>query len=325
MCHTAAIRKIIELGARPSIVPWLCSFLTDRQYSVRFKGTQSSWQPVEAGVPQGTRLGPILFLALIDDVMRDQPTTHWKYVDDMSIAISHNPRDQSGADQLRHALLALENWCRENYVKLNAKKCVTFQVSFNRAIVPQAEIRLSDENLEQVNETKILGVIVQDNLKWGAHVENIVSRASSRLFMLRTLKAFSCPIEDLVTVFTGFIRPVLEYACPVWHSSLTQSQNNSIENIQKRALRIILSSRYCSYENALSTTNLQTLSSRREQLCLSFARKTFKTDTGEWFTPVVQTRNLRNHRVCVEPKSKTNRYKNSPIPFFASLLNKNGY
>ncbi|XP_063953926.1 uncharacterized protein LOC135153732 [Lytechinus pictus] len=228
-------------------------------------------------------------------------------------------------DTLLNALSYLENRCEDNYVKLNAKKCVTFEVSFSKTTRSQPDIELCQETVQQVNDTKILGITIQDTLKWDKHVDAIVSRANRRLFMLRSLKPFSCPPEDMILVFTGFIRPVLEYACQVWHSSLTQQQAKTIEGVQKRALRIILSNQYISYQNALSVTDLQTLSERRVQLCLSFARSAFKLNAVHgWFAPAEQRRELRKQRVCVEPRSRTTRMKNSPVPFFHRLLNEYG-
>ena len=143
------------------------------------------------------------------------------------------------------------------------------------------------------------------------------------MFMLRTLKTFKIGINDLLTVYSSFIRPLLEYACPVWHSALTQSQTNQIERVQKRSLRIILSYNYLSYSQALEITGLQSLHERRQYLCLEFARKVFKSSTpNQWFLPANPTRCLRNNRLCLEPKSKTDRYRNSPIPYLTRLLNK---
>ena len=279
---------------------------------------------MRAGVPQGTLLGPLIFLALIDDALRDQRVKRWKYVDDMSIADNYKLPGHT-SDDLLDSLATLESWCTDNYVKLNPKKCSVLQVSFSKAPVPDPDISLCGQKLNLVKHTKILGVIVQDDLKWDMQVDNMVSRASRRLFMLRSLKAFKLPIEDMLTVYITFIRPVLEYACPVWHCALTQSQQKRMERIQKRSLRIILSYQYLSYDQALSLTGLETLHERRQFLCLTFARKVFKSNrTEQWFLPSNSTRNLRNNRICLEPKYKTDRYRNSTIPFLTRLLNTYG-
>ena len=121
------------------------------------------------------------------------------------------------------------------------------------------------------------------------------------------------------------IRPILEYACPAWHPGITQTQSDQIERVQKRALRIILANRYDSYARALERTGIPTLSSRREDLCLRFARSALKSSQWNyWFTPNDQSRTLRNIRLCKEPKCRTERFKRSPIPYFTKQLNQFG-
>ena len=168
---------------------------------------------------------------------------------------------------------------------------------------------------------KILGVTIEDTLNWNVQVSDTVSRANRRIFMLRFLKAFYLPTSDLVTVYIGFVRPLLEYACPAWNGALTIAQSNKIENVQKRAFRIILGRYYISYSNALSMTKLQTLHARREELCLKFALKALKSDQSDWFKLNASTRNTRKSRICIEPKSKTERYRKSPVPYLTRLLN----
>ena len=121
--HTIAVEKLLFLGARPSIIPWICDFLTNRTNCVRYQGVLSSWQPMRAGVPQGTRLGPLIFfLALIDDALRDQRVKRWKYVDDMSIADNYKLPGHTSSDLLDSltillkvgALTIMSNWILRN-------------------------------------------------------------------------------------------------------------------------------------------------------------------------------------------------------------------
>ena len=127
--------------------------------------------------------------------------------------------------------------------------------------------------LEQVPQARLLGVIIDEKLSWQSNTNFIVKKAYKRLTLLHKLYEFAVPIEDLVEIYILYIRSILESSAVVWHSSLTQGQVKEIERVQKVVMRIILKEEYDCYENALEECSLQTLSERRDQLCLSFAKK----------------------------------------------------
>ena len=123
--------------------------------------------------------------------------------------------------------------------------------------------------------TKLLGVHLSSDLKWSTHVEAVCAKASKRLFALRSLKRSGVPPRDLRSVYSYFIRPVLEYACPVWHTSLPRKLSDQLEQIQRCALRIIVP--HLSYTNGLYELDLTTLEERRESLCKSFYKNNLNT------------------------------------------------
>uniref|UniRef100_A0A671SSB9 Reverse transcriptase domain-containing protein n=1 Tax=Sinocyclocheilus anshuiensis TaxID=1608454 RepID=A0A671SSB9_9TELE len=91
--HTVAVKCLLDLGVRPSLIPWICNFMSNRRQRVRYQGYLSDWEYPSCGVAQGTILGPIIFLALINNALQDQ-IAHWKYVDDMTMAESSLSTDQ---------------------------------------------------------------------------------------------------------------------------------------------------------------------------------------------------------------------------------------
>ena len=156
-------------------------------------------------------------------------------------------------------------------------------------------------------------------------VTEVLKKANSRLYLLKLLKRFNLPIDDLVTIFSGFVRPIAEYAAPVWHSGLTVDENTALERIQKRACRIILGKRYTTYDEARELCELPTLSDRRDQLCLGFFNSLVKSERfHSWVPPKKSTihgRVLRNSDKFVVPRCKTNRYENSPMVYMTKLCN----
>ena len=105
--------------------------------------------------------------------------------------------------------------------------------------VPLAMDNLSsaDTEIDVVDRFKLLGVTLSSNLTWTSHINDICTKASKRLYVLRILKRSGTPRKDLITIYSAFIRPVLEYACQLWHFSLPQYLADEIESDQRRALR----------------------------------------------------------------------------------------
>ena len=91
---------------------------------------------------------------------------------------------------------------------------------------------------------KVLGVIIQDNLKWDRHVNEIIKKCNRKLYMLRCLRSHNLPVNDLLAIYKGYVRPVLDYCVPLFNGNLTKEQVNKLERIQKRVCRIIFGKNY---------------------------------------------------------------------------------
>lgn len=218
----------------------------------------------------------------------------------------------------------LEDWADSNHLKLNPSKCKVMQVCFKRNPPCPPDMKIADKGLELVTETKLLGLTVQSYLRWDSQVNDMVCKSSRRLYMLGRLKRFGVPVEDLVSVYVGYVRPSVEYASPVWHGCISKQQTHQIERIQKRACHVILGNNYTTYTDALDLMGLQTLEDRRDQLCTNFAVKCSTSDRyAGWFPHNNNTHSmgLRNATKYMVPKHRTKRYGNSAIPFLTKLLN----
>ena len=186
------------------------------------------------------------------------------------------------------------------------------------------EIEVGGQILEVVDEYKLVGVMISSNLKWDENTEYITKKAYSRLWMLRRLKNLGLKKTSLLQVFTMQIRSVLEFGAVVWHSMLTDQNSRAIERVQKSALSVILGPSYLCYENALSQTGLKRLDVRREQLSLTFAKKTAKHPLhSSWFKkqPENEHINTRSAKPKFAPvQARTQRLKRSPISYLTQLL-----
>ena len=123
------------------------------------------------------------------------------------------------------------------------------------------------KNLEVIKEFKLLGVVLEDNLKWSKNTQYICQKARSKIWLLRNMKQSGLTVSELIDAYKKEVRSLLELAIPVWHSSLTKKQSKIIENVQKAALASILGAKYTNYENALQYTKLEALFQRRLKIC----------------------------------------------------------
>ena len=202
-------------------------------------------------------------------------------------------------------------------MNLNVKKTKEFIVSFLKNQPSLQPLMIDNQYLENVQTTKLLGVYLTSDLKWTKHVTHICSKASKRLYALRLLKRNGVQSRDLQKVYCSFVRSILEYACPVWHSSLSILLSDQIEHIQKRALRIILPN--MSYQESLSMLKLPTLTERRELLCMRFYKKNL-CDTSSKLSellphPTYHQHNLRHARTIPLFKCHTKRFSDSCLPY----------
>ena len=320
--HTILITKMIDLGVRSSIVPWLCNFLQNRQQCVRLNKTLSSDLPLNAGVPQGTKLGPIGFQILINDAAKDSEVEYWKYVDDLTFAENKNYADKG---HLQHELDKFSDWASANGLKLNPKKCQVFEVKFGRNAPCHSDVSIGSDLLPHVDKAKILGVWLQDDLKWQTQIGEMLKKANRRLFMLRSLKRFGFAQDELEVIYKCYVRPVVEYGDVVWHSGLTLKQHADLERIQRRACRTILGRHFSTYTDARIQCNLDLLKERRVAHCRKFAQALGDNVRTCHLLPPTRLeahgRSLRNASNLSQFRTRTDRFRNSPVPFFVSLLN----
>ena len=176
-------------------------------------------------------------------------------------------------------------WSETNQLKLNPTKCQAIQICFMRNPPPHLDLKIGTKSLSFVSSAKVLGIWLQEDLKWDSQIDHLCKNANKRLFMLRTLKRFGFNTSELITVYRGYIRPIIEYADVIWHSSLTLKQSQTLESIQRRACKIMLGFEYVSYVNALEICDLDLLSARRETHCLNFARSLLKSERTKMLIP----------------------------------------
>jgi ribonuclease P/MRP protein subunit RPP40 len=274
--HERLLSKCHSAGIRGNTLSWIRSFLTDRRQRVLVSGSGSSWRPVTSGVPQGTVLGPLLFLLYINDITDDltDGTTARLFADDC--IIYRTIFQEQDRTILQRDLTQLHTWSQKWQMHFNPKKCTTMHIS-TRGNSPPYKYHLAGEQLETVREHKYLGITIADNLNWNAHIDNSCRKAS-QIFSLLRRNLKGCSIHTKATAFQSLVRPYLEYAVPAWDPH-TKTNIDKLEKVQRRAARFTLNNySYPPAPNSSVTTMLanlgwQPLHTRRTVTRLTFLYK----------------------------------------------------
>ena len=166
---------------------------------------------------------------------------------------------------------------------INQRKTLNIQFNFTKDKQFFTDIVLKKEKLQSVNQTKLLGTIITDELKWDENTKYIIRKANQKMRMLHKLSKFTKNKSHIMHIFKSQVRSVLEYCSTVWHSSLTKSDSKDIERIQKAAGK-----NYEGYSNSLKFLKLTSLYERREKGALKFAKKSVMNEKFSKFFPKIQ-------------------------------------
>ena len=250
----------------PCLIRWFATFLQGRSQSVRIGSDSSNIRSMNGGIPQGTKLGPVLFSVMVNDLVSTWPKRA-KYVDDLTI-LEIIPRNSPS--YLNCIVDDIQCFSHRNNMRLNPAKCKAMTIDFlDYNSCTWHPICTGRVVIELVKSFKLLGVYISEDLTWGVHCDYIIKKVNRHLYALRTLKICGVPTSDLITVYCSLIRSVIEYASTVF-MNLPKYLCDTLEGIQKRVLRIILPNVH--YDEALILIGLPSLADRRAAACKPFMR-----------------------------------------------------
>jgi hypothetical protein len=260
--HSLLGHKIERYGIRGKVLHWIKDFLKDRRQTVVFEGVASDYINVRSGVPQGSVLGPCLFLLYINDLPQQLTSKTRLFADDTAVyrsILSHDDRLT-----LQQDLDKLAVWEDRWDMRFHPGKCTTLPVT--RSHTPHSsDYRLHGHLLDTVEKAKYLGVTIQQRLTWDAHITSVIGKASQTLaFLKRSLKVSSPKLK--AKAYIAFVRPILEYASSVWDPH-TQTDIDRLEMVQRRAARFVFNkySPRTSVTELLETLGWPTLQERRKR------------------------------------------------------------
>ena len=328
--HEGLLAKLKHYRVTGSALSWLTSYLTGRRQRVQVGGEMSQWLRVPAGVPQGSVLGPLLFLAYTIDLPKactNDTTSCSQFADDTAL-IACGESHQDAHRSLQQAVTAAGTWLKNWHLLVNTDKTVVMIFHHtNRPPPPLPAITLNSKPLKVVSKQRHLGMILQQTLRWSAHLDHVITKANKSLFQLRRLRSKINP-SALVYLYTTYIRPILEYGSTV-ATPLSVTLCDRLERYQRRAARVCLGIPLFSpvdHSLLLHKIELPSLFSRRIVKHVLFTHSISYNYApphllGLQLTSHQPAYSLRHTRMYNIPTTRTDRHRDSPVNIALQYFN----
>ena len=261
--HIRLLTKVHAYGIQGKVYDWIRAFLTQRTQRVLIDSAASTECVVTSGIPQGSVIGPLLFVIFINDlpeVVSDNSTVKL-FADDTKLYSTRGlAKDNTG---LQEDLYCISSWAEKWQLSFNEKKCKVMSIGRKNPHL-RYKLKLDDiSSIPEAEQEKDLGVMFDSRLQFSNHVDTVTAKANRLLGLLK--RTFSNLEEKgLVQLYKSIIRPSLEYCTSVWHPYL-KKDTSKLEKVQRRATKLIPSLRSLGYKDRLKKLKLPTLSYRRHR------------------------------------------------------------
>ena len=261
--HDGLLYKLKLIGVSGNVLSWFTSYLTGRKQRVVLPGTQSAWNDITAGVPQGSILGPLLFLIYINDIVSDINARIRLFADDTSLfLIVEDP--SAAAAILNEDLQKISTWASKWLVRFNPNKTESLIITRKTRPLYRPPIFMLDVQINQVASHKHLGIFLSSDLHWTVHINYIKTKCWKRINIMHKLK-FILDRKSLETIYISFIRPILEYG-DILFDNCSQQEKQDLESIQHEAARIVTgATKLVSISKLMKEVGWDTLDMRRHK------------------------------------------------------------
>jgi hypothetical protein len=245
--HARLMSKLDFYGIKSKTHGWVGAFLDKRQQRVVLDGFSSNTTEVLSGVPQGTVLGPTLFLIFINDLPQYVNSSVRLFADDC--VLYREIRCRQDTVILQQDLDALHRWEQLWLMEFNPGKCFVLNITRKRNRMYNSYL-LNNTDLQTVETTTYLGIEISNTLNWSPHIDKVAKKGNRSLgFVKRNIKTSNTKVKTLA--YNSLVRPILEYACQVWDPH-TEKDIQKLESVQRRAARYVTNR----YHNTSSPTEM---------------------------------------------------------------------
>ena len=308
--HKILLHKLQAAGIGADTCKLIKNYLSNRSQTTRINGHTSGARTVRTGVPQGSTLGPLLFLIFINDLPLISRIAKFILFADDTVLTIHNKSLETAAKIMNTILKEIHRWCAENKLTLNAKKTeyVIFGTTRRKRGADPIQLTLGDTTLREVQSYKYLGTILDATLNIGNQIAHLNQILATKLTSFRKMR-YCMSEKTAAYIYKATILPIIDYN-DIIYGLMTKQQENKLQRIQNRALRIVFMGKKLTVTEMHSKTELTMLAERRElHLLILMFRRSFDE---AYIDQTVRTTRQGVGRTMIVPKPRTNRLKNAP-------------
>ena len=319
--HDILLRKLFLYGIRGVTLDWFSSYLSDRAQVCKINNTTSSLKYIKCGVPQGSNLGPLLFLLYINDLPQCLNTSiPAMFADDTHISVSGENREEI-ENCLNMELENIHRWLQINKLTLNVDKTEYMMIGSRQKLASTAtensvKLEINGKVIKRVAITKSLGVLVDENLSWNEQIDSVNAKVSRAIGMIRRAKPYVTS-DTLKLMYQSLVLPYFDYCSLVWRNC-NETLKNKVQRLQNRAARVITGDTYdVRSVDVLNKLGWKNLEERRDVQTESYVTNALRgkcpENINEMFKPLNRDHyQLRdNNLVLMLSKPRTNAMKRS--------------
>ena len=319
--HIILLQKLNKLGIRGKSLGLITNYLNDRYQKAVVNGTESDLKNISCGVPQGSVLGPLLFLLYINDLCNTITNCNtYLYADDTALVASA-PDLFTAHSNLQHDLENVANWCKGNKLSINVKKTKGMLIGTRSMVKKRCNvppIRIQGSTIDLVFQYKYLGVTIDELLSFRAHLNNTIKIVAHKISLLGRIR-FYITEEAALKIYKSMILPYLDYG-DIFFMHANLKQIRKLQTLQNRALRICLNINiHNDIDNMHQSVQLPKLNMRREAHLVNFMFK-YKNNIKYINRRNVRTR-LHDAPVFVTKKPNNEKYKQNVFYYGAVQWN----